>query len=73
MKNRYVYFILIILVLAILGCEESKKQSLEVKETKESQYGDIYRRAISYDYMVLDPAHLKEAVSNEVCRQSLLK
>ena len=64
--------------MLIVGCEELQNDQNSVtktvetnieKETIKPKYGGIYRRAISYNYLKLDPAHLRESTSNEVCKQ----
>ncbi len=64
---RKLVLILIILSFGVIGCNEAEKP--KTAQSTEPEYGGIYRRAFPDPYILLDPSHIKETNSNEVCRQ----
>lgn len=66
--KRLILLLSLFSVFCLIGCEEAPQKKVEKEEPK-PQYGGIYHRAFSDSYILLDPAHLKEANSNEICRQ----
>ena len=70
MIKRLVFIFIVSLSLVLTGCEEPQQPDNKVENIKnEPQYGGVYRRAFTDSYILLDPAHLREANSNEICRQ----
>ena len=68
MFRKLVFFFILFISFGLVGCDEEQPPKVEVKESK-PQRGGIYHRAFTDDYILLDPAHLREANSNEICRQ----
>ena len=68
MFKKLALFFLFCFSFGVVGCDEPQKTKTE-KKASEPQYGGVYHRAFSDAYILLDPAHLKEANSNEICRQ----
>lgn len=60
------------LITALLcGCFEQpvKKKVITKPKSNRPVYGGTFRRALSYEYIVLDPAKIKDNNSHEVARQ----
>lgn len=68
MIRRFGLLFLLIMSLGILGCNTPEKPKEEAK-TETPKYGGVYRRAFPDPYILVDPAHIKESNSNEVCKQ----
>lgn len=71
MRRFIVIFTLFAFVTALCGCfeQEEKKKKIVKPKTNRPVYGGTYRRALSYEYIVLDPAKIKDNNSHEVARQ----
>ena len=68
MIRRLGLLFFVILSLGLIGCNEPEKPKEEQK-AETPQYGGVYRRAFPDPYILVDPAHIKESNSNEVCKQ----
>lgn len=70
MNNRFCLLLVALLTFVIAGCNEPQPQKpVEEKAASKPKYGGIYHRAFADPYCLIDPAHIKESNSNEVCRQ----
>ncbi len=68
MFKKLIFLFIFAFTIVLAGCDEPQNNN-ETKKATEPQFGGIYHRAFSDAYILLDPAHLKEANSNEICRQ----
>ncbi len=68
MFKRLCILVSMALSFVLTGCGEQEKPKEEIKVEK-PMYGGIYRRAFPDPYILVDPAHIKESNSNEVCKQ----
>ena len=68
MLKKLAFLLMIFLSIGLVGCDEEQPPKVQEK-TNEPQTGGVYHRAFSDAYILLDPAHLREANSNEICRQ----
>lgn len=61
--------VLLVSILLVSGCCSHQTQPPAAQKTPSDNYGGTLRRAFSDSFLVLDPAHIKDSNSHEVCRQ----
>ena len=68
MFKKLSVLVMAFLAFSIVGCDEGQPPK-EQDKVNEPRIGGIYHTAFSDNYILLDPARLREANSNEICRQ----
>ncbi len=68
MFKRYVFLFILFMTFGLVGCDEENPPKVQENIIK-PQIGGIYRSTFSDNYIILDPGRVREANSNEICRQ----